>query len=203
MGSSFLLGLSLIITSCKKHLTKGNAEVQIISSRHFPIVADYTFTKKFTTDQNTEGRGVTIILGEEEFAEQEKMIKTFEKNHLVAFEETPYREETTAFLMGTTVRTWTDVIVSLTDEGKKYLLSENTGTFRVKLWRTNFEAITSIQELQKGKSAQVNYTVSNKSITTFGECFENKSIKTQNTTYFSYHNGRWISQSMPPIRYGN
>lgn len=185
-----LLLLSLLITSCKRHLTKSTAKKQIILMNHYPVDKEYQFTKSFIKDENTEGRGVTVILGEEEFADEQKMIEKFEANGLVTFTEIPHREETTAWLMGTTVRTWTTVQVSITNKGKGYVINEDDNSIRVKLWEIDFCEIIQIQE--QPTSTTVEYNTVNRKITLFGHCFENESYKKERkSSNFFKTDGKW------------
>ena len=183
--------LILVTTSCTKHLDREYAKRQIIQLEKYPITIDYDITKAFTTNMNTEGRGLTIDIGGNDWENQEKIIKSFENARLVTFDETPEREETTVFLLGTTVRTWTSVKVLLTEDGKKYLLNENDNSFKVKLWETSLDDITGIQEMEREKTARVDYTISNKNISLFGEIFSDKNKATQKTIYFSLYDDGW------------
>ena len=102
------MAVILFATSCKKHLSKQNAIKQIASFQHYPKAENYSFPKKFTKNYNTEGRGVTIMLDVyEDWEEKLRLIEAFRKKELIQFEKTPQREETTAWIMGTTVRSWT------------------------------------------------------------------------------------------------
>lgn len=44
---------------------------------------------------------------DEDWEEKLRLIEAFRKKELIQFEKTPQREETTAWIMGTTVRSWT------------------------------------------------------------------------------------------------
>lgn len=192
----FLLPVIILVTtSCKKHLDREDAKKQITKSASYPVTVDYDFTKEFTKDWNTEGNGVTVDIGGNEWEEKKKQIEKFENMGLITFEETPQREESTAFLLGTTVRTWTSVKVSLTDEGKKYLIQESDKNFKVKLWETDILDITGVQEMEQEKRAKVDYTVSNKNITGFGESFSNKDQVVNKTIYFSLYDDGWRIQN--------
>lgn len=185
----------LLTTSCKKHIGREDAKRQITKTANYPAIVDYDFTKEFTKDWNTEGNGVTVDIGGDDWEVKKKQIEKFENMGLVTFEETPHREETTAFLLGTTVRTWTSVKVSLSDEGKRYLLQEDDKTFKVKLWETNIADITGIQEIGQEKRAKVDYTISNKNITLFGETFSNKNEIVSKSIYFSLYDDGWRIQN--------
>jgi hypothetical protein len=193
MKNIFILlsAIPVLTTSCKKHLSKKNAEAQITATGHYPVIKEYSFTKAFTKDMNTDGNGVTVMIGEEEFKEKQKMIEDFEKKKLVAFTEEPHREEITAWLLGTTIRTWTTVSISLTEEGKKYMIRENNDNYTVRLWETSIDKINGIHETNGGKNAEVYFLISNKNITPFGESFEERNIKTNRTMYFSLFNDGW------------
>ncbi|HEV7781420.1 MAG TPA: hypothetical protein VGO58_09145 [Chitinophagaceae bacterium] len=167
----------IVLPSCKKKLSKKNAEKQIEMGQ-YPIAKEFEFTKGFSDDYETEGRGLTVVLGEEEFEGTKRILDTMASHGLISFETIPHREETTAWLMGTTVRTWNEVKVILTPEGKKHLLRENKETYTVKLCDIDFDAIKSIYitpQYSGGKktreTASVAYTTSCKDITPFGKMF--------------------------------
>ena len=75
---------------------------------------------------------------------------------------------------GDNVETWTSVKVSIIEEGRKYLIKEDEKYYTVKLWQTDVDGITGIQEIVQEKTAKVDYSISNKNITPFGERFSNK-----------------------------
>ena len=187
----FLLITAFISTSCQKELKREDAKNMIAVNKGYPIPKTFEITKSFIKDVNTEGRGVTAIIGEDEFKETENAINQFASLNLLKLAETPQREETTQFLIGTTVRTWTSVIVSLTDEGKKYLNQDNGNSYIVNLWETDIDEVTGIQEIKETKSAKVDYTISNSNITPFGEIFEDKNRNVSLSAYFSLFDDGW------------
>lgn len=188
----FLLGIVLItMISCKKHLGKEDAKKQITTALNLPIDVEYTFTKAFTKDEHTEGNGVTVMLGGDEFEHEKNMIEMFERKKLISFEEIPHREESNTFLLGRTVRTWTTVKISLTDEGKKYLLKQDGQKFTVKRWETTVGDITTVEEVEPQKTARVDYVLSNTNITPFGECFIEKGKTISRSIYFSLTDDGW------------
>jgi hypothetical protein len=189
-----LLIIAFISTSCQKELKREDAKTMIVVSKGYPIQKTFEITKSFIKDVNTEGRGVTAIIGEDEFKETEKAISQFASLNLLKLDETPQREETTQFLLGTTVRTWTSVIVSLTDEGKKYLVQDNGKSYIVNLWETDINEITGIQEMKEAKIAKVDYTISNKNISPFGEIFNDKNQITTKSVNFSLYDDGWRIQ---------
>jgi hypothetical protein len=189
-----LLIIALSATSCQNHLEREDAKKMIVNSENYPIKQNYEITKSYIKDMNTEGRGVSIVLGEDEFKEKEKTIEQFKEMGLLTLNEVPQREETTAFLLGTTVRTWTSVEVSLTETGNKYLAQKKENSFEVNLWETDINEITGIQEMQDQKAATVEYTISNKNITPFGSVFSDKNKVRQKSANFSLYDDGWRLQ---------
>lgn len=189
-----LLIIPFISTSCQKELKREDAKTMIAVNKGYPIKKNFEITKSFIKDVNTEGRGATAIIGEDEFKETEKAINQFASLNLLKLDETPHREETTQFLFGTTVRTWTTVKVSLTDEGKKYLVQDNGKSYFVTLWEIDINEITGIQEMKEVKIANVDYTISNKNITPFGEIFNDKDQITTMSASFSLYDDGWRIQ---------
>ncbi len=189
-----LLIIAFISTSCQKELKREDAKTMIAVSKSYPIKKTFEITKSFIKDVNTEGRGATAIIGEDEFKETEKAINQFASLNLLKLDETSQREETTQFLLGTTIRTWTSVIVSLTDEGKKYLVQDNGKSYIVNLWETDINEITGIQEMKEAKIAKVDYTISNKNITPFGAIFNDKNQIASRSVNFSLYDDGWRIQ---------
>ena len=194
----FLLPLIILATtSCKKKLDREDAKQQIVNSANYPLVVDYSFTNSFTKDFFNASDQVVATVGEEEWEKAKTIIEGFKNAGLVTFEETPQRKEIAGLFFNrpSGYQTWTDVKVFLTDEGKKYLLKENNGTFKVKLWETNLTDITGIQEMEQDKRAKVDYTISNSNITPFGETFSNKTNTISKTIYFSLYDDGWRIQN--------
>ncbi|HYM92566.1 MAG TPA: hypothetical protein VET23_00355 [Chitinophagaceae bacterium] len=71
------------------------------------------------------------------------------------------------------------------------MLQETDKNFEVKLWETDITDITGIQETGQEKRAKVDYAISNKNITPFGENFDNKNEVAQKTAYFSLYDDGW------------
>lgn len=189
-----LLFIFSIATSCQKHLDRGTAKRMIVKNENYPVKQNHEIKKAYIKDMNTEGLGVTIVLDEEDNKKEEKIIKQFEAMGLLKQEETPRREETTAWLLGTTIRTWTSVKVELTEMGKEYIINENENSYTVNLWETEIKEITGVQERTELKVAQVEYVVFNTGITPFGSIFSDKSNEYKRTANFSLYDDGWRIQ---------
>lgn len=196
MKYSFLLLLFIfsLATSCQKHLNRGEAKRMIVENRNYPIKQSHEISKGYIKDMNTDGLGVTIVLGEDDNKKEENIITQFESMGLLKLERTPQREETSAWLLGTTVRTWTSVKIELTEAGRNYLMNENEKAFVVNLWETDVNEITGIQERLEFKVAQVEYTLINKKITPFGSIFSDKNNEAKRTADFSLYDDGWRIQ---------
>ena len=140
---------------------------------------------------NTQGFGVTALIGEDEFKEKENAIERYAAKNLLRLEETQQREETTQFLLGTTIRTWTSVKVILTEEGSKYLVKEDDNSYNVKLWETEINQIQGIKEMKDIKIAVVEYSLHNINITPFGQTFSDKDEVRQISANFSLYDDGW------------
>jgi hypothetical protein len=166
----------------------------IVESENYPIKQNYEITKAYVKDMNTEGRGVTLMIGEDETKKEDNINKQFQYLGLLKLEETQQRDETTTFLIGTTVRTWTSVKVTLTATGSQYLIQEKAGTFVVNLWETDINEVTGIQEMPEQKLAQADYNLSNKNITPFGSLFTDKNNTSNRSVHFSLYDDGWRIQ---------
>jgi hypothetical protein len=189
----FIFIIAVIAVSCQKHLSRQDAKSMITNSKNFPEKQNYEIVKSYTKDMHTEGSGVTIVLGEDEFEPKEKAIMQFVQKGLLQLNETPHREEV-AVLFGTTIRTWINVEISMTEIGRKYLVQENANSYLVNLWETDINEITGIQEMADNKTAIVDYTISNKNATPFGEIFSDRNNVTQKSIDFSLYDDGWRLQ---------
>ena len=189
-----LLIIFSITTSCQKHLDRADAKRMIAENKNYPQKQNYNITKGFVKDMNTEGRGVTIVLGEDETKKEENTIKQFESMGLLKLTETPHREETSAWLLGTTVRTWKSVKIELTDLGRNYLVSEDDKIFTVMLWETDVKEVTGVQERPDLKIAEAEYVIQNINITPFGSVFSDKNMEHKRSAEFSLYDDGWRIQ---------
>jgi hypothetical protein len=196
MKYSFLLFLFIfsIATSCQKHLGRGEAKRMITENKNYPIKQSHKIAKGYIKDMHTEGLGVTIVLDEDENKREENIIEQFESMGLLTLDRTPQREETSAWLLGTTVRTWTSVKVELTETGRKYLMNEDENTFEVNLWETGIKEISGVLERPELKVAEVEYILFNINITPFGSIFSDKNNESRRTANFSLYDDGWRIQ---------
>lgn len=190
----YLIGILLLFPSCKNHLSKKEAKRQIVELEGFPRAKEYQFTKSFTKDYNTSGNGLTVEIDNEEWEKKLKMIESFEKRKLISFTEVPQREESTAWLLGTTTRTWTEVNILLTEEGKKYLIQETDEKITVRLWDENISKINNVHEYKSGnkKYASVGYNMVKENITPFGEFFPDEGYVTVGGVLFTLRGNIWV-----------
>jgi len=195
----FLLPVIILVTtSCKKHLNREDAKKQITNTYGYPVVVDYDFPKEFTKDFiNASELAIGTKREDDSVKEITNSLQRFENAGLIKFEEKREREEIPSLFFNrpSGFQTWTLVKVSLTDEGKAYLIKETNDKFKVKLWETDIVDISGVQEMEQEKRAKVDYTISNKNITPFGEKLSNKNKMTQKTIYFSLHDDGWRIQT--------
>ncbi len=186
----FLIGIMLGASSCQNHLDREDAKRMIARNKNYPVTQSYEITKSFVENMHTTGPGVSIVLGEDKFKPQKSAILQFVSVGLLKLNKVPRSEKSSSFL-GTTIRTWTTVKVTLTKSGDKYLIRENSNSFWIKLWETDIYEITGIREMDNNKTEMVNYTISNKNVTPFGAIFNDKNNITQQSTYFSLYDDGW------------
>jgi hypothetical protein len=173
-------------------LGRPDAKKQIASALKYPIGREYEIPKSFIEDMNTGGNGVTAVIEDNDWEYKRQMIEVFHKENLLSLMKTPHREESGAgSFLGTNVRTWTTVTVTLNGEGNKYMLREDANTIIVKLWDTDIDNVTGIEELEQEKTAKVDYIISNKNVTPFGINFTDKYETLQKMTYFSLYDDGW------------
>ena len=189
----FLSIIVLIAASCKNHLSRESAKEQIISAEGYPKIKNYDFPKEFTKDYKSVGFKAVAIIGEKEFDVKEKAISNFKTVGLLNLDEEPHEVVTQASwpFSGDNVETWTSVKVSITEEGRKYLIKEDEKSYTVKLWETGIDNISGIKEMDGGKMTQAEYSISNRNLTPFGNYFNDKNAVTQKTSYFSKYDDVW------------
>jgi hypothetical protein len=181
-------------TSCRNPLTRDLALSKLKESPGYPVMKSYKILKSYTKDMDTQGRGVSFIIGEDDNKEKETILRQFESEGLLHLTETPQYSESNSFLFGTTTRTWTLVEIKLTDSGRKYLISEDNICYSVKIWETGIHEVTGILEAEDRRTAQVEYTLSNQDITPFGECFSDKTQVINKTAFFAKYDDGWRIQ---------
>jgi hypothetical protein len=187
-----IIGIMLMLSSCQKHLSREDTKKMIATKENFPIKKNYEITKSYIKDVNTVGRGVTAIIDENQ--SKDNVFRLFANKGLIKLTETTQRDETTQWPFGTTIRTWFIVAISITETGKPYLIQENSGSYTVNLWETDINEITGIQEMQENKTTVVNYSISNKNITPFGEIFNDCNVSASKTSNFSLYDDGWRIQ---------
>lgn len=189
----FLSTLLLIATSCKNHLSRESAKEQIIKTEGYPKTKNYDFPKEFTKDFVNQSDQVIATIGEDDWEKEKAIIAEFEKSGLIKFEETPQSKEIPGLFFNrpSGFQTWTQVKVLLTDEGKKYLIKEDSKSYTVKLWDTDINDISGVKEMEGGKTTTAEYSISNKNITPFGNNFNDKNAIIQKTSYFSKYDDGW------------
>lgn len=185
------LSVIVFMSSCfKQHLSRDNAKEAIIKKEEFPKPIYYEFNKMYLKDFRSQGSGATANIGKG-FDEVKDMINFFQSKGLVTTRDETKSETTTAFLFGTTTRTWIYTHIDLTEEGKKHLKSFTQLGYNVKLWDKGFDQITGVKEMEEQKVAEVNYQIKNDNITPFGEFFSDRSNVENRSVTFSLFDDGW------------
>lgn len=175
--------LSLVfLSSCSDHLSKDKAKKGIIKKEGFPKPSFFTLHKKYfkATIENW-ANNTNIITNSTGFDQDIRKINFFEEKGLITV-----RDEYEAGKKDNT--TYLTLVITLTDEGKKYLDSTIERGYLVKLWDYNVDKIINIRQTTE-KVTDVDYTIKAANITPFGEFFHLDTIR-MITQRFRFNN-RW------------
>lgn len=187
------LAVMVAFSSCQKHLERDEAKSMIAAKKGYPQTHEYDFPREFTKDYKSEGYKAVGIIEDPDWDQKEMAIQNFKNAGLLKFVEEPQQKITQASwpFSGENVETWTEVKVTLSDEGKKYLISEDSKSYTVRLWQTDIIEITGIKEMKELKQAEVSYTTGYVNITPFGDIFNNKSNISNHQINFSLFDDGW------------
>ena len=182
----FLLLMScLLLFSCRKDLSRDKAKDLIINKYGFPKYETDKINKEYLElwkclYKMRDWKGGCIGCGA--FPEN---LTYFQNNGLIVI-----GQKNIQGINGWTweLQSWLVYTVTLTDEGKKYLISESDMEFEFKTCELNFGEITGIQMQEQVKVATVNYTIVRKA-TPFG--FNISQGSENRTAVFSLFDDGW------------
>lgn len=182
--SIMFLFVSIFLLSCSKNLSREKAEVLIIKKFNLPRTETMQIKKTYYVKNYSLGTGfcpVGIYSGSSEnmYSNYKQLIEGLQSNGMVLVKEDKRIENSICWI-------WADV--SLTDEGKKYLVNESDKQYELKTCEIVFGEITGIQIQEQFKVAEVNYTLIRKNITPFGSNIS-KEHETRSASFSLFDDG--------------
>jgi hypothetical protein len=153
-----------LLCSCGNGLSRGKAEDLI--SKQLSLPATHTtklfgyYSKRFWSDP-VVGFGTITICRDDgiQFADNEQQLNEWQSKGLITIGESSGKSGACHSLGATT---------TLTDEGKKYLVTRTGGVSEVRTNDVAFGEVTGIQVNEQFKVAEVDYTLKNVNLTPFG-----------------------------------
>jgi len=162
----FVLCISIFFFSCGNNLSRGEAKGLIVKKFNLPQIQSIDINKRYyKTERYVVYHGglptANIIIGRIDYSDYQTMLTNLSAQGLITIGETVEKDYNAN-------ADYVYAVVSLTDEGKKYLISESSDKFVVKTCEIDFGEITGIQKQEQFKIAEVHYTLIRKNITPFG-----------------------------------
>lgn len=157
-----LLISSLFLCSCgSKHLSRGRAEELIVKKMSLPTVETTQLGKKFLkkswSDPSWMPAACLVVGGQ--YSDFKKKLDDLQAKGLIVVGESKQHSGECNYLWAT---------VTLTDNGKKYLVNDSGGAYQVKVDDLQFGEVTGVQVNEQFKVAEVDYTLKKANSTPFG-----------------------------------
>ena len=172
--------ISIFLCSCSKDLSRNEAETLIKQKYNLPQTETVKIGKNYYISQNNGGGfGPVALINGPHYSEFKQMLAGLQSKGLINVNQT----HTSG---GGIYYTW--ATVSLTADGKKYLLKENNGQYEVKSAEIAFGQITGIQMNEQYKVAEAEYTLQRINITPFGHASSND-IMNRHQSFSLYDDG--------------
>jgi hypothetical protein len=160
----WVIMIIFFLCSCGNGLSRSKAENLIskrlaLPSTHTTKLRGY-YSKRFWSDP-VSGFGTITICRDDgiQFSDVQRQLNEWQASGLIKMTETSSKTGRCHSL---------GVTPTLTDEGKKYLVSQSDGVSEVKAYDLEFGEVTGIQINEQLKVAEVDYTLNKVNITPFG-----------------------------------
>jgi hypothetical protein len=155
---------SLLLVSCGNKLSRGKAEELIAKNMNLPAIQTIqlgtSFLKRSWSDPS---RMPAMCMGTgEKYSDVQARLDELQSKGLISVGEYHQHRGECNYLWAT---------VALTNDGKKYLVSDANGVFQVKAYELTFGEVTGIQINEQFKVAEADYTLKITNRTPFGSTF--------------------------------
>ena len=181
-----ILSMGIIVffmSGCSKTLSRDEAETLIKQKHNLPQIETVKIVKNYHKshygDRGGFGMEIVTIVTSPYYSEFKTMLDGLQSKGLITVNETKEYN-------GGIHYTW--ATVSLTDEGKKYLVKESRGEYEIKSAEITFGQITGIQMNDQAKVAEADYTLQRINITPFGSASSND-IMNRHQSFSLYDDG--------------
>jgi len=175
--------ISIFLFSCSKDLSRDEAETLIKQKYNLPKIETVEIVKNYHIshfgDRGAFGMEMVTIVTSPNYSENKKMLDGLQSKGLITVNETKEYSNHIHY-------TW--ATVSLTAEGKKYLVKESRGQYEVKSAEIAFGQITGIQMNEQNKVAEAEYTLQRINITPFSHSSSND-IMNRHQSFYLYDDG--------------
>ena len=157
-----LLFFTLILCSCSSNnLSRAKAEELIVKNQHLPAIQTVelsrNFLKKSWSDPSWMPAACVSVGGT--YWDHKQRLDDLTAKGLITLGESHQHNGECNYMWAT---------VTLTDEGKKYLVSDTGGAYQLRALEVSFGEVTGIQVNEQFKVAEAHYTLKKSNITPFG-----------------------------------
>jgi hypothetical protein len=171
----FKMGLALatmLMCSCGSNdLSRPKAAELISRQLKLPMTETITLGKSYLKKSWDDSWGVCMVIGDK-YPDVKKWLDELQAKDLISISEDRQHEGTCNYLYAT---------VTLTDEGKKYLVKDADGAYHLKADELTFGEVTGIQINEQLKTAVADYTLKRTNLTPFGSNISTQPITKQAT----------------------
>ncbi len=147
------------VSSCGNDLSRDKAATLIIEHRQFPKVESTDISKIYVVKFWIEGHTPGICRQFPLFAEVSAKLKDLETKKLIQISERSVWQNSCNHIFAD---------ITLTDEGRKYLISETDKDFVVKTAEITVDEVTGIRTNKDQNSAIADYSLKRINVTPFG-----------------------------------
>ncbi len=178
-----ILIIILYLTACKKELSREEAKIAIIQKNNLPSFETIEFAKKYYVSQYDESGSWLPAVGlwaGERYNIHQTELENLQAKEVITMQDDEKHEDNGLV--------WVFKSAVLTNEGKKYFVSEDDSKYIIKSSDIDFGEITGIQTNEQFKSAHVNYTLIRKNISPFAKRISQSPINKQ-ATFVLYDDG--------------
>lgn len=179
----FLTLLLIGLSSCGKDLSRGKAETLIVQAYQFPKPESVTIQKSYikqSWNDPSSFPAICFVTDDMKYSNVSKMLDAMQAKQLITIVERTTKSGECNFI---------SVVVTLTDEGRKYLMNETDQKLVARTAEIALDEITGIQMNEQSKTAVVDFTLKRINITPFAT--DNVAAPSGGQVMFSLFDDGW------------